>query len=147
MGLIYTLLWIVGFDFWIFPNLNDEYCGFLDSFKPVYSWEKRKDDAMMLLIRFMSLAITAVAVQQIAETHSLSDLQDFVHSSYADVLDWGVEKLTALPMTERQALPSVQSLEEQLRSEENNSTADAGATLSAADVAEMDADDDDVVEV
>jgi len=51
---IYTAFWVVGFDFWIFPNINDEYCGFLDSFQPVYSWEKRKDDALMLLVRFGS---------------------------------------------------------------------------------------------
>ena len=31
------------------------YCGLLDSFQPFYSWEKRKDDALMLLVRFVSL--------------------------------------------------------------------------------------------
>ena len=100
--LIFTMFWIVGFDFWIFPNLNDEpppefllrgamlgrcepqalvrffsrYCGFLDSFQPLYSWEKRKDDALMLLVRFGSLGIAAVAIQQIAETTSFEDVQD-----------------------------------------------------------------------
>jgi translocation protein SEC62 len=144
--IMFTLFWIVGFDFWIFPNINDDSCGFLETFQPLYSWEKRKDDAMMLIIRFLSLAITAVAVQQIAETHSLADIQDFVHSSYADVLDWGVEKLTALPGTEqRQMLPDLKDLEEQLKADEKNESA---ATLSATDVApEADADDDDVVEV
>ena len=33
------------------------YCGFLDSFQPLYSWEKRKDDALMLLVRFASLGV------------------------------------------------------------------------------------------
>lgn len=112
--IVYTAFWIVGFDFWIFPNINDEYCGFLDSFKPLYSFDKRKDDALMLLVRFGSLAITAVAVQQIAETHSLQDVQDFVTSSYLDVLDWGVEKLTALPGSEKQMLPSVDELAKDL---------------------------------
>jgi len=111
---IYTAFWIVGFDFWIFPNVNDEYCGFLDSFKPIYSWEKRKDDALMLLVRFGSLAIAAVAIQQIAETHSLADVQDFVTSSYIDVLDWGVEKLTALPGSDKKALPSLESLQKHM---------------------------------
>ena len=36
---------------------SDRYCGFLDSFQPVYSWEKRKDDALMLLVRFASLGV------------------------------------------------------------------------------------------
>jgi len=124
--LIFAMFWVVGFDFWIFPNINDEYCGFLDSFKPVYSWEKRKDDALMLLVRFGSLGIAAVAIQQIAETTSLEDVQDFVTSSYIDVLDWGVDKLTALPGSDKQALPSVEELqkEKDLDDNETNSTDD-----------------------
>ncbi|CAJ1417789.1 unnamed protein product [Effrenium voratum] len=124
--LIFTMFWIVGFDFWIFPNLNDEYCGFLDSFQPIYSWEKRKDDALMLLVRFASLGIAAVAMQQIAETTSFEDVQDLVTSSYADVLAWGVDKLTALPGSEKQALPSVEELQKEKDMEENetNVTAD-----------------------
>merc|ERR1719352_553251 len=117
--IIYALFWIVGFEFWIFPNINDEYCGFLDSFQPLYTFEKRKDDALMLLVRFGSLAITAVAVQQIAETHSLSDVQDLVMSSYVDVLDWGVEKLTMLPGSDKQALPSVDQLQKESELDDN----------------------------
>lgn len=131
--LIYTLFWVIGFDFWIFPNLNDEYCGFLDSFQPFYSWEKRKDDALMLLVRFVSLAIAAVAIQQIAETHSLADVQDFVTSSYIDVLDWGVEKLTALPGSEKLALPSLDEL--QKANLDDNDTNGTNGTLNISDLA------------
>mmetsp|Transcript_3558 Transcript_3558/g.8368 ORF Transcript_3558/g.8368 Transcript_3558/m.8368 type:complete len:356 (+) Transcript_3558:123-1190(+) len=137
--IIYTAFWIVGFDFWIFPNLNDEYCGFLDSFQPFYSWEKRKDDLLMLFVRFGSLAITAVAVQQIAETHSLADVQDFVTSSYTDVLDWGVDKLTALPGSERQALPSYEELKNETADDAEDNATDF-ATV--ADVAPGDEDDE-----
>eukprot|EP00933_Yihiella_yeosuensis_P028421 TRINITY_DN22236_c0_g1_i1.p1 TRINITY_DN22236_c0_g1~~TRINITY_DN22236_c0_g1_i1.p1 ORF type:complete len:331 (+),score=94.72 TRINITY_DN22236_c0_g1_i1:87-1079(+) len=128
--IVFTLFWIVGFDFWILPNINDEYVGFLDSFKPLYSWEKRKDDALVLVVRFGSLAIVATAVQQIAETHSLEDVQDFITSAYIDVIDWGVDKLTALPGSEKAALPSVESLEKEL-----NETEPVGAA-GAADTAE-----------
>ncbi|CAE7253824.1 KIN14N [Symbiodinium sp. CCMP2456] len=134
--LIFTMFWIVGFDFWIFPNLNDEYCGFLDSFQPLYSWEKRKDDALMLLVRFGSLGIAAVAIQQIAETTSFEDVQDLVTSSYADVLAWGVDKLTALPGSEKQALPSVEELQKEKDMEENE-------TNVTADLADEDDDKDD----
>ncbi|CAE7196946.1 SEC62, partial [Symbiodinium natans] len=134
--LIFTMFWIVGFDFWIFPNLNDEYCGFLDSFQPLYSWEKRKDDALMLLVRFGSLGIAAVAIQQIAETTSFEDVQDLVTSSYADVLAWGVDKLTALPGSEKQALPSVEELQKEKDLEENE-------TNVTADLADDDDDKDE----
>ena len=29
--------------FWIFPNLNDEKRGFVDSFKPIYSMERKNN--------------------------------------------------------------------------------------------------------
>jgi len=134
---VFTMFWIIGFDFWIFPNINDEYCGFLDSFQPFYSWEKRKDDAMMLLVRFGSLAIVAVAVQSIAETHSLADVQDFVTSSYIDVLDWGVEKLTALPGSDKAALPSLNELEKELN-DSNDTTVDG---LPEEDIKTVEVDD------
>jgi translocation protein SEC62 len=108
---IYTMFWVVGFDFWIFPNLNDEYCGFLDSFKPLYSWEKRKDDALMLLVRFGSLGIVAVAIEQISQTCSLADVGELITASYIDVIDWGVDKIMALPGSERAALPSLETIQ------------------------------------
>lgn len=36
----FLLLWIFGFDFWIFPRLFDESLSFQDSFKPVISFER-----------------------------------------------------------------------------------------------------------
>jgi len=142
---IYTAFWVVGFDFWIFPNLNDEYCGFLDSFKPFYSWEKRKDDALMLLVRFGSLGIIAVAVEQISQTCSLSDVGELVITSYADVLDWGMDKILALPGSEREALPSL----EEIHSWEDgaNSTSENETTKTVESVAPEDDADDDVIDV
>jgi len=146
--IIYTLFWIVGFDFWIFPNINDEYCGFLDSFKPFHSWEKRKDDPLMLFVRFGSLAITAVAIQQIAETHSLADVQDLITTSYADVLDWGVEKLTALPGSDKQYLPNLKDLEAE--DDTDNMTCGAngtnGTNCTNKTVADLNPDEDDAAE-
>ncbi|CAM9276800.1 unnamed protein product, partial [Ectocarpus fasciculatus] len=36
----FLLLWIGGFEFWIFPRLFDESLGVLDSFKPTYTFDK-----------------------------------------------------------------------------------------------------------
>lgn len=141
---IYTMFWVVGFDFWIFPNLNDEYCGFLDSFKPCYSWEKRKDDFLMLLVRFGSLGIVAVAVEQISQTVSLSDVGELVVTSYADVLDWGMEKILALPGSERAQIESLKDIE----AWETGENGTEGETKTVESVApEEDADDSDVIDV
>jgi len=115
----FTLFWIVGVDFWIFPNINDEYCGLLDSFQPLYSFERRKDDAFMLLVRFCSLAILGLAIQEIAATHSLADITEFAESSMTDLLDWGIEKIVMLPGSDKQALPSLEQLQEQHDKEDN----------------------------
>jgi len=146
---VYVLFWIVGFDFWVFPNINDEYCGFLDSFQPFYSWEKRKDDWLTLLVRFGSLAIVAAAAEQISQTMSLNDVQDFIQSSYTDVLDWGVEKLMALPGSDRQALPSLESLEKSLGEDEKAATEGAETAASADTITteEDDAEDGDEINV
>jgi translocation protein SEC62 len=36
----FLLLWVVGYDFWIFPRLFDESLSFQDSFKPIVSFER-----------------------------------------------------------------------------------------------------------
>jgi len=138
---IYTMFWIVGFDFWIFPNINDETCGFLETFKPFYSWDKRADDAFMLFSRFGSLAITAVAIHQISETHSLEDVSDFFVGGYMDVLDWGIDKL-ALPPTTRELLPSVEELSKD-HDENGTSQIDDLNAKTAAEGAVLEDDDDD----
>jgi len=145
--IIYTLFWVVGFDFWIFPNLNDETVGFLDSFKPCYSWEKRKDDALMLLVRFGSLGIVAVAVEQISQTCSLSDFSELVVSSYTDVLDWGVDKILALPGSERAALPSLQEINSWSDGSNNTDNETLPKAEAFAPGADKDDKDEDVIDV
>lgn len=38
--LLFLVLWIFGYEFWVFPRLFDESLSFQDSFKPIYSFEK-----------------------------------------------------------------------------------------------------------
>jgi translocation protein SEC62 len=38
-ALLFLFLWILGYEFWVFPNLFDESLTFVDSFKPIYSFE------------------------------------------------------------------------------------------------------------
>jgi len=131
---VYAIFWIVGFDFWIFPNINDEYAGFLDSFQPLYSWDKRSDDILMLIVRFGSLAIVAVAADQIAQTTSLDDVKTLVTSSYADVIDWGVDKLTALPGSDRAPVLSLEDLKNEFADiEDENETQPEGVTAETAE--------------
>lgn len=38
-GTLFLWVWIMGYEFWIFPNLFDESLSVIDSFKPTYSFE------------------------------------------------------------------------------------------------------------
>ena len=57
---VFVIFWVVGFDFWIFPNFFDEYAGILDSFLPFYTFERRLDDLQALAVR--AADATAVAL-------------------------------------------------------------------------------------
>ena len=37
---LFVICWIVGYDFWILPRIFDDSLMFLDTFKPIYSFEK-----------------------------------------------------------------------------------------------------------
>lgn len=43
----FLLLWILGYDFWIFPRLFDETLSVVDSFKPVYSFDRGSSGQML----------------------------------------------------------------------------------------------------
>jgi len=38
--LLFLIMWIIGYEFWVFPRLFDESLTFQESFKPIYSLEK-----------------------------------------------------------------------------------------------------------
>lgn len=38
--ILFLVMWILGYEFWVFPRLFDESLSFVDSFKPVYTFEK-----------------------------------------------------------------------------------------------------------
>lgn len=41
--LLFMVMWLLGYDFWIFPRIFDESLSFADSFKPMYSFEKSSE--------------------------------------------------------------------------------------------------------
>eukprot|EP00392_Amoebophrya_sp_AT5.2_P000401 g402.t1 len=125
----YSLGWVVGLEFWILPNFNDEYCSFMDSFKPFYSFERRKDGVMLLVSRLMVLAVVVFGVEELSKTHSLSDVTDFVKGSYTDIIEWGESYANKANMLEggapRMQLPSVDEL---MKEEEEDARKAAGTS-------------------
>eukprot|EP00922_Rhytidocystis_sp_ex-Travisia-forbesii_P055242 GHVS01081821.1.p1 GENE.GHVS01081821.1~~GHVS01081821.1.p1 ORF type:complete len:336 (-),score=64.46 GHVS01081821.1:168-1175(-) len=108
----FVLFWFFGVDFWVLPNLFDEEAGVLDSFRPAYSWERRKDDWLMLFARIFCALLLAGAVYQLQQTHSVSDVGIFAKQSLLDVLDWGHQKLAAVPAN-KPKYPTLNDIEEE----------------------------------
>lgn len=102
--ILYVCIWTCGIDFWLFPNILDEYAGIIDSFKPLYSYEFRKDGYGMTAIRFASMVVIGVATYEFAQHNSWEDIKNFAQNSINDILDWGIDKLTALPQPKNQYL-------------------------------------------
>lgn len=69
----YVLFWCVGCEFWILPNLDDADLGLLDSLKPLWSFERRRDGYFMLVMRLVAMGIAGASSWQIAQTYTFND--------------------------------------------------------------------------
>jgi len=49
-ALLFFFVWIIGYEFWFLPNLFDESLGFVESFKPVVSFEPAKPGQLLYRI-------------------------------------------------------------------------------------------------
>jgi hypothetical protein len=92
--LVYSLFFIFGISFWIFPNFFDDSRGVIDSFIPIYSVEKRKDSLISILIR-IAIAGTVGYIAWYAYTNpdSLFDLRDHLLEVYNDMFEFGKDKI------------------------------------------------------
>lgn len=88
-GLLFLFVWIFGYDCWFLPNLFDESLGFVDSFKPVISFERTKDGQLFyrigIAVAFFSFCWWAVT--QPSEFDGFVAAQgDFIKDLYAGTL-------------------------------------------------------------
>ena len=129
---VFVIFWVVGFDFWIFPNFFDEYAGILDSFLPFYTFERRLDDLQALAVRLIVGIMLACAVQQISLEHSFDDFYDFGKMAVLDFVQWGEDHLiVGLPPA--QSVPTLTQLQDELK-ELDAEDGDENETLDDDDV-------------
>eukprot|EP00922_Rhytidocystis_sp_ex-Travisia-forbesii_P055241 GHVS01081820.1.p1 GENE.GHVS01081820.1~~GHVS01081820.1.p1 ORF type:complete len:395 (-),score=67.75 GHVS01081820.1:102-1109(-) len=121
---VFVVFWFFGVDFWVLPNLFDEEAGVLDSFRPAHSWERRKDDWFMFAARLFCAVLLAGAVYQLQQTHSVSDVGIFAKQSLLDVLDWGHQKLAAVPAN-KPKYPTLNDIEEEHQAGEGAASEDS----------------------
>ncbi|KAL8271651.1 hypothetical protein Esti_004456 [Eimeria stiedai] len=104
--ILFLLLWFVGYQFWLLPNLFNEDAGFIDSFIPLTEFQKTPGSWTMVGARAFCALLSAATVYKLGETHSPSDVATFARQSFIDVLDWGRMRLEAPYLDANKALPS-----------------------------------------
>ncbi|KAK1444654.1 translocation protein sec62 like protein [Babesia gibsoni] len=95
--ILFSAFWFCGYDYWLFPNLFDEDLGVFDSFRPVHSLKYRNDAAHMIMCRIVCSILVAASIHELGKTHDLKDVGMFAKQSFLDIIEWGHNKLTALP--------------------------------------------------
>ena len=128
-AIIFLLGWIVGYEFWIFPNLFDESLTFVDSFKPVYSLEKTAEGQgyyrigmVIALIGFVAWAMTQPTefdtfIQ--GQRHFLDDL--YSGNLLADVAADHMEKLDGV----KRKVPTFEDLLREVEEEERGTSSNS----------------------
>lgn len=118
-GLLFLFVWILGYDFWFLPNLFDEQLGFVDSFKPLYSFEKTKEGQLYyrigIAVAFFSFCWWAVT--QPSEFDGFVSAQgDFIKDLYAGTL------LSDVSQADKENIdkPKMDSLEDLLKKLESS---------------------------
>ena len=88
-GFLFLGVWILGYDFWFLPNLFDEQLGFIDSFKPLYSFEKTKEGQLYYRIRIV-VAFSSFCWWDVTQPSKfdgfVSAQGDFIKDLYAGTL-------------------------------------------------------------
>eukprot|EP01055_Gregarina_sp_Pseudo9_P002763 Gregarina_sp_Pseudo_9__2762@NODE_2_length_7458_cov_33_430786_g1_i0_p3_GENE_NODE_2_length_7458_cov_33_430786_g1_i0NODE_2_length_7458_cov_33_430786_g1_i0_p3_ORF_typecomplete_len407_score60_07Sec62/PF03839_16/5_7e41DUF1700/PF08006_11/0_041SURF4/PF02077_15/0_068zfTim10_DDP/PF02953_15/1_9e03zfTim10_DDP/PF02953_15/4_3_NODE_2_length_7458_cov_33_430786_g1_i021283348 len=97
---LFAACWFAGCDFWFLPNLFNEDVGVIDSFIPAYTFEKRKDDWLMVGARIFLAILCVGCFYKLSETHTFSDVGNVASKSFLDILDWGHQKLGDAPANE-----------------------------------------------
>lgn len=133
----FLVMWIVGYEFWIFPRLFDESLSFQDSFKPVYTFEKGtpgqgyyRIGLIVVLIGFVYWACT----QPTEFDGFLKAQKDFIDDIYSGNLLADVAQEAKDNIDRMKKVPSIEDLLRELEEEKISITDKATESGSADDI-------------
>lgn len=64
---LYIALRLVGYSFWILPNLDDETLGFWATFRPFYSIESNSDGKLEILLRLVGVILLGFLINAVIQ--------------------------------------------------------------------------------
>lgn len=90
---VWFVLFLIGIDFWVFPNFFNDDIEFLQSFVPLYSFEKRDDDFMMVILRILSAIGLVFLLYMLAqEPANIDEITNFTNENLQDLFNWGNDR-------------------------------------------------------
>ncbi|CAD8149495.1 unnamed protein product [Paramecium octaurelia] len=113
--IVYIISRLLGYAFWILPNLNNDSYGILGSFKPLYSNYKYTDGKLEISLRLIGIIAFIFLIYVIVQEPSyITGFQDASSQTIDDILDWGKDKLEGKqePL-HRRAIPDLSELMKQ----------------------------------
>ena len=92
--MFYVCFYIFGVEFWLFPNFDNDKLGFIESFKPLYSIEKRNETYITIIIRLaIALIISYISYSIYFNPKLIDDGLNHMHEIYYDILNYGNDKI------------------------------------------------------
>lgn len=131
--LLFVIMWLLGYEFWIFPRLFDESLSFQDSFKPIYSFDNGtpgqgyyRVGVVVMIIAFVYWACT----QPTEFDGFIKAQKDFIDDIYSGNLlaDVSQEQKDNIDRTRR--VPNIEDLLREMEEEERIAAPEDPSTAS-----------------
>jgi len=96
--IVYSAFFLFGVDVWVLPKIFDDDCGFVESFKPLISAERREDDWVWQAFRFLTFVTLAFFSYQLyKEPGVIKEYKSYGAQSYQELFEWGQNKIAGDP--------------------------------------------------
>ncbi|CAD7956972.1 unnamed protein product [Amoebophrya sp. A120] len=127
--LLFLVFWIIGFEFWLMPNLFDDSLPWYEAHRPLWFLAKTCDDEAFLILRALFLLLFYAAGNELSRSSfQLEDLRWPVD----ELIDWGVNKIAPPESSSRLQLPKLKDLEMEEAAEQAEQAAGSAASSAAA---------------
>lgn len=104
-AIVWTAFFIIGFDFWIFPNLLEDTYYILDTFRPFLSWDRRQDGFRMVMVRIATLGSIALLAWQLSnDPETVETFQTGTDEILDDLFEWGNQRFVVGNVANNQTL-------------------------------------------
>ena len=127
-GLSFMLMWMLGYEFWVFPRLFDETLSFQDSFVPVYTFENGTPGQGYYRLAGLAMLVGFVywACTQPTEFDGFIQAQkDFIDDLYSGNLLSDVAHDTTAHLDRNKRVPSLEDLLKAMEADEKEKIGDS----------------------